>query len=218
MTTPHPPNSSQHIALAGMTGSGKTQGAIDMLSRRDLSDVTAFIIDHKKDSKLKLLPAEPLSLRPLFLPKFGLHIVRPSMSASDRADLEDLLTRLFNSKRVLIYVDEGHLLGMSEAIRNIMVAGRDRKVSMMWISQKANWIDTFIWSQSTFYRVWKLQTARDIKAVQENWPIRFENPTDFHSRYFDGVTGKTFYLAPSEPLENSIDRLESQLLKRFRTI
>lgn len=218
MDKPHTPTNSQHIAIAGMTGSGKTQGAISMLSHRDFDAMTVYIIDHKGDSKLKLLPAEPLGLRPMFLPKHGLHILRPTMSGGDRGDLEDLLVRIFRAKRSLIYVDEGHLLGPSEAVRNILVAGRDRKVCMMWISQKANWIDTFIWSQSTFYRVFKLQTARDMKAVQDNWPERFINPTDFHSRYFDGVSHKTFYLAPSEPLETSIDRLENKLLHGFRRI
>lgn len=215
---PNLPNNSQHIAIAGFTGSGKTWGALDMLSRRDFDKMAWIVIDHKRDSALKKVPAEKLNLRPLFLPNRGLHIVRPGIGRDDRQDLEDLLDRVFRHGKIGIYVDEGHLLGASEAVRTIMVAGRDRMVPMMWTSQKANWIDTFIWSQSTFYRVFHLQTARDVKVVQDNWPVKFVNPSNFHSRYFDGVSGNVYYLAPSEPLEKTIDRLETKLLKEYHQI
>jgi hypothetical protein len=201
-----------------MTGSGKTWGCIDMLSRVDLDSRACIIIDHKRDSSLKKLPAEKIGLRPLFLPKKGLHIVQPSMSRDDRQDVEELLVRVFQSGNKLIYVDEGHLLGPSPAIRDILVAGRDRKVNVMWISQKANWIDTFIWSQSTFYRVFRLQTQRDIKAVQENWPVTFTMPETLYSWYYDGVAHKTHYLAPSDILDNSIKRLDAQLKHTYSAI
>jgi hypothetical protein len=189
---PHLPTDLQHIAIAGMTGSGKTWGALDMLARRDFEKMAWIIIDHKGDADIKRLPAEPMKVNPVFMPHSGLHLVKPRSDPkwrdSDRQDLEDLLLKGFKKGHTGFYIDEGHLMGPSPAVRHILVAGRSKHVPLMWTSQRANWIDSFIWAQSTFYRVFKLQTFKDIKAVQENWPVRFENPHDFRSRYFDGVT------------------------------
>lgn len=189
-----------------------------MLAHRDMEKMAWILIDHKGDDNIKLLPAEKLSTRPLFLPKNGLHVVRPKMGREHRQDLEELLERIFKHGKIGVYVDEGHLLGPSDAVRTILVAGRSKKVPLMWTSQKANWIDSFVWSQSTFYRVFKLQTARDVKAVQDNWPTRFEMPRDYRSRYFDGTTGNTFHLAPSDPIDRTVEKLDAKLLHVFRSI
>jgi len=209
MKPPNFPNNTQHVAIAGMNGSGKTWGALDMLSHRVENGMAWIIIDHKREPDLKKVPAEKLPLNPLFMPKRGLHIVRPGTNAADRDDLETLLQRAFKQGNTGIYVDEGHLLGQSDAVRTIMVAGRAKHVPMMWISQRANWIDTFIWSQSMFYRVFRLQTALDVKTVQANWPQKWQPPEEFHSWYYDGKQGKLFYLAPADNLAKSVERLDA---------
>lgn len=205
------PNESQHVALAGMNGSGKTWGAIDMLSWRDIKERAWFIIDHKRDSTLKKLPAQPYNPRSLVLPSRGLHIIRPKLGGEDREDLEEFLRRVFKHGKIGVYIDEGHLMGFSNMVRNILVAGRDRRVPLMWTSQKANWIDPFVWSQSKFYRVFTLQTAKDVKAVQENWPVKFQMPAPFHSWYYDGTKNKVYYLLPADTIEKSVERLDAQL-------
>ncbi len=212
------PTNSQHIAAAGMNGSGKTWGMLDMLSYRDLRKMAWIIIDSKRDSALKLLPAEKLASNAMLLPRRGLHIIRPKLGGEDREDIEGLLERAFRHGRIGIYVDEGHLFGFSKMIRNILVAGRDRKVPLMWTSQKANWIDPFVWSQSKFYRVFTVQTAKDVKAIQENWPVKFQMPEPFHSWYYDGTRNKVFYLAPADKLSVTIERLDAQLRHEYRMI
>ena len=215
---PTSPSDTEHIAIAGMTGSGKTVAALNMLSYRNFDNMAWIIIDHKGDDNIARLPAEKLKLNPVFLPNKGLYVVRPSIRREDRADLEELLERIFKHGKIGVYVDEGHLLGPSEAIRTMFVAGRSKKVPMIWTSQRANWIDTFIWAQSTFYRVFKLQTAKDIKAVQENWPERWQVPAQFHSWYYDGKQGKVFYLAPSENMDRTIERLDAKLTHPYHSI
>lgn len=214
------PTNTQHVAAAGMNGSGKTWGMLDMISWHFATDPKFpwIIVDHKKDSSLKKLPAEKLGTSSLFLPSKGLHIVRPKLGGSDRDDLEDLLARIFKHGKIGVYIDEGHLMGFSQMIRNILVAGRDRKVPLMWTSQKANWIDPFIWSQSKFYRVFSLQTAKDVKAVQDNWPTRFQMPAPFHSWYYDGTKNTTHYLAPSGKLSDTITRLDEALQHQYSMI
>ena len=209
------PTNSQHVAAAGMNGSGKTWGMLDMLSYRDMHGMAWIVIDNKADSALRQLPAEKMASNTLLLPRRGLHIVRPKLNGADRDDLESLFERIFRHGKIGIYVDEGHLLGFSPMIRNILVAGRDRKVPLMWTSQKANWIDPFVWSQSKFYRVFTLQTAKDIKAVQENWPIKFKMPEPFHSWYYDGTKNKVFYLAPADKLSITIERLDAMLRHEY---
>jgi DNA helicase HerA-like ATPase len=215
---PNSPSDTEHIAIAGMTGSGKTVAALNMLSFRDFDKMAWIVIDHKGDDNIARLPAEKLKLNPIFLPNKGLHVVRPSIRRDDRAALEDLLERVFKHGKIGVYIDEGHLLGPSETVRTMFVAGRSKKVPMIWTSQRANWIDTFIWAQSTFYRVFKLQTAKDIKAVQENWPERWQAPALFHSWYYDGKQGKVFYLAPSETMDKTIERLDAKLSHAYHSI
>jgi hypothetical protein len=177
-----------------------------------------IIIDHKGDDSIARLPAEKLKLNPVFLPNKGLHVVRPSVRKEDREELEGLLERIFKHGRIGVYIDEGHLLGPSEAVRMMFVAGRSKKVPMIWTSQRTTWIDTFVWSQSTYYRVFKLQTAKDVKAVQENWPEKWQAPEQFHSWYYDGKQGKLFYLAPAETLDRTIERLDAKLLHAYHSI
>lgn len=210
------PNSSQHIALAGRTGSGKSVAALDMLVRRP--EIPWLIVDHKGDDNIKLLPADKMGLRPLALPSDGLHVVRPKMNGQDREDLEDLLHRVFKRGKMGVYIDEGHLMGMSEAVRNIMVAGRSKRVPMMWCSQRAHHIDTFIWSQCTFYRVFRLQGPPDIRRFDENFPQRWTDPGEYQSHYYDGTQGKSYLLAASPPITDTVKILEQRLLKNYRRI
>jgi hypothetical protein len=201
-----------------MTGSGKTWGALDMLSRRSFDRMAWVIIDHKRDANIKRLPAEELTLNPVFLPDRGLHVVHASIKREDKEALEGLLERIFKKGRIGVYIDEGHLLGPSEAVRMMLVAGRSNKTPIMWTSQRANWIDSFVWSQSTFYRVFRLQTWKDIRAVQENWPTKYEPPEEYHSWYFDGKSGRVHYLLPADNIENTIKRLDEKLLHTYRMI
>src|ERR1700722_4598784 len=74
--TPSLPRLDQHLAMAGMQGSGKTTGAIDMLSRR--LQIPWLVIDHKKDSGLAKLPLRRIALNPLTLPREpGMYHIAP---------------------------------------------------------------------------------------------------------------------------------------------
>lgn len=213
MAQPHFPDTTEHLAIAGRTGTGKTVAALDMLSRR--LEIPWIVIDHKRDSSIKRLSLPDMSLTPKLLPVEGLHHVKPAMTAIDKQKLETLLERVFKKGSIGVYVDEGHLMGMSDAIRNIMVAGRDRHVPMMWISQRATFIDPFIWSQSSFYRVFRLQTKNDIKRFEENFPSRWTDPANYHSHYYDGRDGRQYYLGPCGPLEDSINRIDARFRKSY---
>lgn len=212
------PDATQHIAIAGRTGSGKTWGALEMLSARDMHDMAWVVIDHKRDENIAQLPAEKINPGAMFLPSRGLHVLNADMSKESRENIEGFLVRAFEKGKIGIYVDEGHLLGHSDAIRNILVAGRSKKVPLMWTSQRAHWIDPFIWSQSSFYRVFDLQSPLDIKRFNENFPIRWKKPDEYHSYYYDVSKGLTHYLIPSKPMETTLNRFDDKLKTRFNAI
>ena len=217
MSKPTAPKLDQHVAIAGMTGSGKSWAALDMLSRR--GEIPWLVIDHKGDSSIKKLGLPELSLGAMILPRDGFWHVKPDRNGDiDRGALENLLQRIFNRGRFGVYVDEGHLMGFSPMIRKILVAGRDRKVPCMWVSQRAQSIDPFVWSQSTYYRAFKLQTVNDIKRFNENFMRRYFEPPDLHSHYFDGSQGKQFILEPSAPLSETINRIDAQVGKAYKHI
>ena len=212
------PGNDQHIAIAGRTGSGKTTGAVEMLSLRDFDEMPWVIIDHKRDDIIKHLPAEPFNPNSVFTPSKGLHVIHASPSGKDREDLEGFFERAFNRGKIGIYVDEGHLLGFSQALRTIFVAGRSKKVPIMWISQRAHHIDTFVWSQASFYRVFDLQAPADVKRFNENFPIKWKKPPEYHSYYYDVSKGKTWLLNPAEPAEVSINRLDDKVRLNYRKV
>lgn len=212
------PDDTQHVAFAGRTGSGKTVAALDLLATRDMERMAWIIIDHKKDDNIAKLGAAPLNMNSLFLPTSGLHVVHPNINKDGKQEVDGLLMRAFNRGKTGIYVDEGHLLGSSEAIRTILVAGRSKKVPLIWTSQRAAWIDPFIWSQASFYRVFALQTANDIKRFHENFPIKWKAPEEYHSYYYDVSKGKVYYLKPSPPIEETVNRLDLKLRTQYRAV
>lgn len=215
---PRTPDDTQHIAIAGRTGSGKTVAGLSMLANRDFDKMAWVVIDHKRDEHIKELPAEKLNPNTMFMPQRGLYVLHADISKQNREEIEGFLDRAFNRGKIGIYVDEGHLLGASHAIRNILVAGRSKRVPLIWTSQRAHWIDPFIWSQASFYRVFDLQSPLDIKRFNENFPIRWKKPDPFHSWYYDVSAGKTSYLAPSRPIEDTVASLHDRLTTQFRAV
>lgn len=205
------PDDTQHVALAGRTGSGKTWGALEMLSLRDLAGMAWVIVDHKRDDAIKRTPAELLSATSRFLPARGLHLINAEYGTKSRAELEEFFVRAFRRGGIGIYVDEGHLLGSSPAIRNILVAGRSKRVPLMWTSQRAAWIDPFIWSQSSFYRCFDLQTKLDTKRFDENFPVRWKKLPVYHSYYYDVSAGSVHVLNPARPLADTIAKLDRRV-------
>ena len=212
------PDTTQHIAFAGRTGSGKTVAALELLASRDFHRMPWVIVDHKRDPNIAELPAQPLHLNALILPRAGLWVVRPSMSEQDRKTLNDFFERCFERENIGLYIDEGHLVGPSSGIRNILVAGRSKHVPLVWCSQRAHWIDSFIWSQAAFYRIFDLQTKNDIKRFEENVPVKWKKPAEYHSYYYDVSAGKTFYLKPAAPLAETVLSLDRLLKTQYRAV
>lgn len=215
------PDETQHVAIAGRTGSGKTVAGLEMLSARNMDDMAWVVVDHKRDENIARLPAEKLNPNALILPSRGLHIIRASMTETSHDELEGFFLRAFNRGKIGIYIDEGHLLtrlGPHPSITNILVAGRSKRVPLMWTSQRAHWIDPFIWSQSSFYRVFQLQGPHDVKRFNENFPIKFKAPDEYHSWYYDVSKGRVNYLAPSKSIEHTVARLDLSLRTQYNAI
>jgi hypothetical protein len=212
------PDPTQHVAIAGRTGSGKTVAGLNMLSQMDMDSMAWIVVDHKRDTNIKRLPAEPFNVNAMILPSRGLHVLYADMTSTFREDFESLLTRVFNRGKIGIYIDEGHLLGQSEMVRNILVAGRSKRVPLFWTSQRAHWIDSFIWSQASFYRCFQLQTKHDIKRFSENFPMRWKDPGEYCSWYYDVSKGTTYRLNPSPPIDATIEALDNKVRTQYRAI
>jgi hypothetical protein len=212
------PDETQHVAIAGRTGSGKTTAGLEMLSKRDMEGMAWVVIDHKRDENIKALPAETLNPNTMMLPQRGLHVVYADISSDSKENLEGLFHRAFRRGNIGFYIDEGHLLGNSPALRHILVAGRSKRVPVMWTSQRAAWIDPFIWSQASFYRVFQLQTEADRKRFNENFPMKYTQPAEYHSYYYDVSKGNLAYLAPAGEFDNTLNRLTSKLKVQYKAV
>lgn len=214
------PDDTQHIAIAGMTGSGKTVGALSMLADKNFEKQAWIIIDHKHDDNIAQLPAEPLNPNTMILPTKGLWVVKTkAFDESSAEEIEGLLKRAFNKGGIGFYIDEGHLMPkVSSAVRTIMVAGRTKRVPMMWTSQRAHWIDSFIWSQASFMRCFMLQNPIDHKKFNEFFPRKYFAPDVYHSHYFDVKANKQSYLLPAPEIDDTIEKLRAKLVRNLKAI
>lgn len=192
--------------------------ALNMLAKRDFAEQAWIIIDHKEDDKIKALEADKIALNTRFMPDFGLHHLKIRYGKDDREALESFLGRVFRKRNIGLYIDEGHLVGPSPAIRTILVAGRSKRVPIMWCSQRASWIDSFIWSQAAYYRVFALQTGPDVKKFNENFPIKYEPLPEFHSYYYDVKQGRVFQISPSDGMGETKNLLDKQTKKWYTKI
>lgn len=216
------PRPDEHVAIAGRTGSGKTQAAIDMLSRRDLSKQAWIVIDHKRDEKVGMLPATPLSISPRFLPDRGLYRVRPDLLDPNHAsDLEDLMLRCLRKGKIGLHIDEGHCMPVnSPALKAILTMGREKKCVVNWCAQRATNISPYVWSQASIYRCFALQTPNDIKRFNENFPVRYSGDRlkKYWSYWYDIPEGQMYVVPPARDIQESLDALSRQVSVSFRKV
>lgn len=216
------PGPDEHVAISGRTGSGKTQGALDMLSYRDFHKQPWIVIDHKRDDKVGMLPAEKLSLTPRFLPDRGLFIVQPDiMDKENVQDLEELLLRGLRKRNIGFHIDEGHCMPRnSQALKAVLTMGRAHHCVVNWCAQRASDISPYVWSQASIYRSFALQTPNDIKRFNDNFPHRYnsEQLKKYWSYWYDVPEGRMFLVPPSRPLQESLDTIYSKVRTGFRRI
>lgn len=217
------PRYDKRTAIIGSTGSGKTVGAVWLLSQKDLHKRPWFIFDFKGDSlieELEYLGARVISVYcdPTKAPP-GLYIVRPIPERDDLA-VQEFLWKLWARGGCGIYVDEGYMLGArNPALNACLTQGRSKHIEMMILSQRPRWMSKFVFSEANYFMVYNLTLEEDRKYVGSYLGMKQTNLLPkHHSLYYDVDEQAGALLKPVPAPTALLEVFERKLSKRRKVI
>ena len=200
------PTDTQRIVLVGATGTGKTNAAMWHLSRRDFNLMPWVIYDFKQDDAINRIEGlrhiEPDDDAPT---DPGLYAVHPHPTE----DVEPQLWDIWENEYTGVYIDEGLMMGNNNAaFRALLTQGRSKHIPMIICSQRPVWLDRFVYSESDYFQVFRLQHRKDLQAVQEFIPYSIEKRLpEFHSYYYDVARNKMIVMRPTPDPDAVLDTL-----------
>ena len=168
------PDDTQRLSIVGATGSGKTQAAMWHLSNRDYLDRPWIVynfktdrsidsIPYKKDIELDEIPVKP-----------GIYITHPQPDSQE--EIEAQMWEIWKRGGIGVYVDEGYMVGNNNpAFRAILTQGRSKEIPAIVLSQRPVWMDRFVFSESEFFQVFRLNHKQDRKNVEQFIPADIGN-------------------------------------------
>jgi len=206
------PNDTERISIIGATGSGKTHAALWHLSRRNYNLKPWIIYDWKGDDFISSIEGaqfiglgEPIPRRP------GIYVVQPD--PSDDELVTEHMWRVWSTGNTGVYIDEGYMVGnTNKAFRALLTQGRSKHIPMIVLSQRPVWMDRFVFSESEFFQVFRLQHIGDIKKIQEYIPhdITRRLPPRV-SYYYDAPNDKLTVLDVMADREAILDTFQTKL-------
>lgn len=208
------PDNSQRLAVVGRTGSGKTQAALWHLSTRDFYVKPWVIFDFKLDDHInKIEGLQHIDFS--FVPdQPGLYAIHPHPSEED--EVNEYLWKIWEKENCGIYCDEGYMMPnprKRNAFQACLTQGRSKKIPMIVLSQRPNWISRFVFSEADFFQIFQLNDKDDIKIVQRY--IRDKNIADrlpaYHSYYFDVGEDKVAVFGPVPDEDTILEIINEKL-------
>jgi hypothetical protein len=212
------PNDTQHIAVIGKNGTGKTQSALWLLSKRPFDKRPELIVDFKRDDHIAgieeaiEIPVGEVPTEP------GIFVVRPNVAdlASNETAMPfyNTLAGAYDKENIGIWFDEAFVLGKNKKVEgmfeNLLTQGRSKRIPLIILVQRPVWVSRFVMSESSYFQLFRLQDKRDAITLQEVMPeSAFYRVPDYHSAYYDVNRDKVDFLAPVPA--------ESEILKRINT-
>ena len=208
------PSDTQHLTIVGANGSGKTNAGLWHLSRRNYDLKPWIIFDFKNDDLINSIQGtfeidvnSPAPSRP------GIYVVHPHPAQSD--DVENLMWRIWEHENIGVFVDEGLMIGTgNRGFRALLTQGRSKHIPMIVLSQRPKWMDRFVFSESTYFQIFRLQHIQDVKAVQEFIPFSIEKRLpEYYSYYYEVLKNEMVVLSPTPDPEAIIDTFDMRLSK-----
>lgn len=218
------PKRTDRVAILGRTGSGKTTMAAWVMGESDIDRKPWIIVDYKgetifdqieKADKDLITPLNPTDPAPK---RAGLYRVEPVPGEDDEA-MTDFLWRVWERQNTGVYVDEGHLLPNSAALKACLVTGRSRRIPMIFISQRPSWVPREVFSESNHHVIFDLSDDEDRKtagrfATEDGKAV--PRMRDYHSLWHDVGKNRRFHMQPAPQADQSIARILERAPRRFR--
>ncbi len=212
------PDETNRLAIVGATGSGKTQAALWQLSMRDIDSRPWIIFNWKMDKSIDGIP-HAVATELEFIPtKPGVYIYHPHPDQKD--EVESLMWEVWGRGGIGMYIDEGYMVGdRNPAFRAILTQGRSKEIPVIVLSQRPVWMDRFVFSESEFFQVFRLQHSKDRKSVQEFIPKSIDKRLpEYHSYYYDVSRDIVTVLKPVPNIETIYATFERKLSRVRKTV
>ena len=212
------PDETKRLAIVGATGSGKTIAELWHLSMRDYDSRPWIIYNFKDDENIDSIPyAQPMAIDEMPT-KPGIYIVKPLPGQKD--ELEAQMWEVWRRGGIGVAIDEGYMIGTrNEAFRALLTQGRSKRIPMIVLSQRPVWMDKFVFTESEFYQVFRLQNSDDNKIVEKFVPADLSaRLPEFHSYYYAVGCYKLTRLSPVPDMEQINETFDARLRTLKRTV
>lgn len=194
------PTNENRTVVVGSTGSGKTQLAVWLFSLRYKPHRVAIIFDFKGDKLIGEIGATEISIAGGVPKKPGLYVVRPIPEFHDQF-VTDFLWKIWKQENVLVYIDEGFMIGArNPALNACLTQGRSKQIEMIILSQRPRWMSKFVFSEASYFAVMNLTLKEDRDYVRGYIGERKINLLPkYHSLWYDvdNQEGSIFSPVPS---------------------
>lgn len=217
------PNDSQHTAIIGMNGSGKTVMGAWLLANSSYDIQPKIILDYKREEifdKIDHLTDINLNYVPT---KPGVYRLRLMKRDDDAVD--EWFYRVLDKENVGLYIDEGLQVPQQapryRGLQTLLTQGRSKRCPVTILMQRPAWVSQFIFSESSFFAVFRMQADTDKTKIAEFVPSKRQSPLatlngrvfpiwdlditlpEYYSRWYDSTKDFSTILLPG-PDEKAI--------------
>ena len=211
------PDDTQRLSIIGATGSGKTQAGLWHLSERNFNIKPWVVYDFKHESLIAEIEemAFTSSLESPPPDRPGIYVVHALPDEEDA--ISEHMRRIWEHTDIGVYVDEGYMVGNNnKGFRLLLTQGRSLHIPIIVLSQRPVWMDRFVFTESEFIQVFRLNSIQDVKKVGEYVPgyeaALAKHPLKkYHSYYYNGPENRLMRLGPVPDREAILDKFHSKL-------
>jgi hypothetical protein len=214
------PGDKDRFSIVGTTGSGKTQAALYNLSRRNYDVKPWIIYDFKHEELISAIDgAQHISMGDKLPHHPGIYVTHPLPGEEEIVD--EHMMRIWQQGNIGVYIDEGYMLGQRNiGFRYLLTQGRSLRIPMIINSQRPVWMDRFVFSESQFFQVFRLQHTDDIKSAQKFIPYDLESAMHgteserlpvFYSIYYDVKANRISTLSPVPDADAILDTFDTRM-------
>jgi hypothetical protein len=165
------PDDTQRIVIVGTTGSGKTHAAVWHLGTRNFHQKPWVVYDWKRDDLINSIEGTfelGVTAPPPEHP--GVYIVHPIYGRDDDA-VTAQMTAIWDQEDIGVFVDECYMIAKNnDGFRNLLTQGRSKHIPMIICTQRPVWVDKFVFTESEFKQMFRLQSLDDQKKMKEYIP------------------------------------------------
>jgi hypothetical protein len=206
------PGDQDRIAIIGATGSGKTHAAMWHLSLRNYDQKPWIVIDYKLEEFINEIPGTfRMSLRDPIPSRPGIYIVQPNMGDED--SVEGMMWKIWAQENVGVFIDEGYMVGTTNrGFRMLLTQGRSKHIPMIVLCQRPVWMDRFVFSESQFFQVFHLNSAKDVQTVEQYVPQDLSTQLPERWSYYYDVRARSLVkLRPMPDKDAILDTFDTKL-------